>query len=90
MDFVVERRTPLTRTSLVLGIEVAAASCDYLLRDAHCWASVDLRQIRTAVIVHVVFDRFADSDSLLNLLDSDSGCLAAALQDFARRNIRGR
>lgn len=89
MGSVVERR-PLTKTSLDLGIEAAAADCDFLLRDAHCWASADLGRTRMVVTVHVVSDQFVDSDSPLNLLGFGSGCLAVALQDFARRNSRGR
>ena len=89
MDFV-EQRKPQMKMSSDLGIEVGAVHCDSQLRDARYWADEDLGRTRTAVTVHVVSDQFADSGSLLNLLDSDSGCLAAALQDFARRNIRGR
>ena len=78
------------RTSLDLGIEVVVASYDFLLRVARYWVSADLGRTRTAVIVHVVFDQFVGSDSLLNLLGFDSGCLVVALRDFERRNTRCR
>jgi len=88
-DFVEERK-PLMRMSLNLEIEVVAAYCGSPLRDAHYWEDEDRGRTLMAVIVHVVSDQSAGFDDLLSLLGSGFECLAVALQDSVRRNIRDR
>ena len=86
----VEERKPLKRMSLDLGIVVVAVCCGSPLCDAHYLADEDRGRTRMAVIVHVFSDQLAGFGSLLSLLGSGFGCLAVALQDSARRNIRDR